>query len=48
MFAGMNPICAVFRPIKQMMMLFAPATIHPYHARRPIRTVETIVSTHEM
>jgi hypothetical protein len=30
------------------MALFAPATIHPDHFRRPISIVEVMVSRHEM
>jgi hypothetical protein len=47
-FAGINPVCAVLSPIRQMITLFAPATIQPCHNRRPIRTVDTMVRTHEM
>lgn len=46
--AGMNPVCAVRTPMMQMIALFTPATIHPCHKRRPINTVETTVSRHEM
>jgi hypothetical protein len=48
MLAGMNPDCPVLNPIAQMMTLFVPATIHPDHLRRPIKTVERIVRKHEM
>ena len=47
-FAAMNPDCEVLAPMTQMMTLFVPATIHPDHMRRPIRTVESTVSRHEI
>ena len=48
MFAAINPVCAVFIPIRQMITLFAPATIQPCHNRRPTRMVDTTVRRHEM
>lgn len=45
--AGMKPNCAVLNPMTQMMALFAEATIHPCHMRRPTRTVERTVSRQE-
>jgi hypothetical protein len=43
----MNPVCAVRTPITQMIALFAAATTQPCHFRRPIMTVDTMVSTHD-
>ncbi len=44
----MNPDCEVRSPITLMTTLLVPATIHPDHRRRPISTVESTVSKHEM
>lgn len=45
--AGMNPICAVFHPMKQRITLLIPARIQPSQHLRPTRMVETTVSTQD-
>jgi hypothetical protein len=46
--AGTKPHCPVRNPIKLMITLFTPATIHPCHKRRPTSSVERTVKTQEM
>jgi hypothetical protein len=46
-FAGMNPNCAVRKPITQIMTLFTPARAHPSQHRRPTRIVDATVNTQE-
>src|SRR5260370_33978086 len=47
MLAGTKPHWPVSSPIMQMITLFAPATAHPCHMRRPTSTVEAMVSRQE-
>lgn len=47
MFAGMNPSCAVRKPMTQIRMLLTPASAHPSQHRRPTRIVDAIVSTQD-
>jgi hypothetical protein len=46
-FAGMNPNCAVRKPIMQIITLFTAASTHPSQHLLPIKTVETMVKTQD-
>lgn len=46
--AGTKPHWPVLNPIMQMITLFAAATSQPCHMRRPMSSVEAIVSRQEM
>jgi hypothetical protein len=43
----MNPNCAVFNPMTQMIRLFAPASTQPSQHLLPTRIVEITVGTHD-
>jgi hypothetical protein len=45
--AGMNPSCAVRKPMTHTMMLLIADKTHPSQQRRPIKTVEATVNTQE-
>jgi hypothetical protein len=45
--AGINPNCAVLRPMTQMSTLFTPANNQPSQHRRPTKIVETMVNTQD-
>jgi len=47
MFAGMNPIWAVLNPMTHTTMLLTPANAQPSQYRRPTRTVDATVNTHD-
>jgi hypothetical protein len=46
-FAGMNPSCAVRRPMIHMTTQLTPASAQPSQQRRPTSIVEATVNTHD-
>ena len=45
--AGMNPICAVWNPMTQMIKLFTAASTQPCQHRLPTKIVEPMVSAQD-